>query len=804
MIASQSAFEGEVFRWAPAKVSIGGEKVDFTPELIKRFAEASNAENILLITGVERSGKSSLLRQACDWVRKNEHGITAVSPIPVLLDGRDPEQNWTTSLVETALRQLREQYPTSLARLKVEWFEKFIELGWIWLFIDHAEAVPGIDLEDWVSGGDHQEWKNILVTSTGGSDWDGSNRIYTLETRELDRDQIGIYWDRMLRNEGKSGVLDLDLYYDALKTFTGLMETGTVPLETVSVGLEWVICHADMVNDKAPTFPHSMLELFLWWARQCNEEIKKKRLADAALERVAQAVAWESVKTRYELSDFQKKDIYTSLSNESQISVKLDYLERKLRWLTAVDAEGRILKWNFQSLGLYLAGGQFQMLLQEQSDFLKEWISKWPKDESGKSAQESRDLARAIYTTLVQHPVTQTHNVVIDEKLELGIARLAGVTHDQAIRSVRRRRLNEVLDQLLNPETNDRTPILDSLREMGMDAKVAAEPLVRFALEQKQDLELRQAALEGLSALGPAASGVVEELAHAVSNPDEHLFFRLKMVEAIGNIGEKAFKIVHALVRLLNQESTQTFFKYQILETLGKIGPAAHESLSVIQRYTRSDANELKEAAEWAIQRIHGKQPPPLRKAVSEIGAGSDRKSNSLASLDSMGRWIQLARSLRDPETVDREQALKALKEGGEDARMATSEIVKISKDREADMEARQLALDALAELGARASDASSSLVKLAMDPDELIFYRIKAIETLGTIGEKAVEAAVALRSVCANSREQVFFRARIIENVAKLGNEGKRLAVSWKAEISEDDLSAGLSEAFESIGVDQ
>jgi len=277
------------------------------------------------------------------------------------------------------------------------------------------------------------------------------------------------------------------------------------------------------------------------------------------------------------------------------------------------------------------------------------------------------------------------------------------------------------------------------------------------------------------------------------------------MTEALGNIGEKAFKTVPALIQVLSQDSTQAFFKYQILEALGKIGPAAHEALGVVQRLKQSDQPELREASEWALQSIRGSSPAPLR-PVRELGVddGQGLIKSGLNTMDSVGKWLQLAKSFRDPETLDREKVFQQLSEGGEDAQAAVPELVKILRDKEADMEGRQLALDALAALKSKASEAAGSLVKLAMDPDEMIFYRIKAVETLGALGAKALDAATALRSVCINSREQIFFRSRIIQCLAGIGPEGKLLVESWRSEISPSDLESGLELAFGSKSATQ
>ncbi len=746
-------------------------------------------------------------------MKSAEAEAKGVSVIPVLLDGSDQEKekekekDWNQSFTKTVSLALQRTYPTALAQASESWIMEMVQAGRIWVGLDHWQGEFVGQSLGWDKQWGAEGWRGLWLT-VDRHHYQQKQISSTLEKSmdiallPLEVDQVGPYLEQSLRNRGFAHLLDHALFYDSLKSFIALLETGKTTMETACMALDWLVFHGQQAEESPVEFPTSQLELALWWARNSNTAVKNKRLADVALARVGSSIAWESVRKHYKLESVKKLDLYTSLASESQVSTKIDYLHRKLGWLVSSDPEERWLNWRYESLAYWLAAGRAFELNGVDSTRWEKFLQKWTTGSEGSttaSTDDQRDaFACALYETAIGWSADSAQEEHLPEPIELELARRAGVNPDKAFRALRRRRLNLLLDQLLDIETNDRLPLLKTLVELGPDAKAATTRLAKVALDLKEDLELRQAALEGLSSIGSCAGAAAEDLGRAIQNSEEHLFFRLKMTEALGNIGEKAFKTVPVLIQVLSQDSTQAFFKYQILEALGKIGPAAHEALGVVQRLKSSDQPELREAAEWALQSIRGSSPAPLR-PVRELGSddGQGLIKSGLNAMDSVGKWLQLAKSFRDPETLDREKVFQRLSEGGEDAQAAVPELVKILRDKEADMEGRQLALDALAALKSKASEAAGSLVKLAMDPDEMIFYRIKAVETLGALGAKALDAATALRSVCINSREQIFFRSRIIQCLAGIGPEGKLLVESWRSEISASDLESGLELAF-------
>lgn len=793
------------FKMAPVSVGVRAESRDWNASLIQELIENSASFTMTRLSGPALSGKSALLLEVYHWLKSAEAESKGVSVIPVLLDGLDQEKDWNPSFAKTVSLAIRRTYPTSLAHASESWIMEMVRAGRIWVGLDHwqdeiVEQALGWD-KQWGTEG----WSGLWLTLDRHHHQQLSTSLeksMDIEMLPLEVDQVGPYLEQSLRNRGFAHLLDQAFFYDSLKSFISLLETGKTTMETACMALDWLIFHGQQSEENPVEFPESQLDLALWWAGNSNTTVKNKRLTDDALERVGAAIAWESVRRHYKLEPVKKLDLYTSLASESQVSAKIDYLHRKLGWLVSSGPEDRWLTWRYESLAYWLAAGRaFQVNgvdLTRWEEFLQKWTKGTGSSTTASTVHQRDPIACALYETAIGWSVDSSQEEHLPETVELELARRAGVNADKALRALRRRRLNLLLDQLLDIETNDRLPLLKTLVELGPDSKSATTRLAKVALDLKEDLELRQAALEALSSIGAYAAAAAEDLGRAIQNSEEHLFFRLKMTEALGNIGEKAFKTVPALIQVLNQDSTQAFFKYQILEALGKIGPAAHEALGVVQRLKLSDQPELREAAAWALQSIRGSSPAPLR-PVRELGAddGQGLIKSGLNTMDSVGKWLQLAKSFRDPETLDREKVFQRLSEGGEDAQAAVPELVKILRDKEADMEGRQLALDALAALKSKASEAAGPLVKLAMDPDEMIFYRIKAVETLGALGAKALDAASALRSVCINSREQIFFRSRIIQCLAGTGPEGKLLVESWRSEISASDLESGLALAF-------
>ena len=282
---------------------------------------------------------------------------------------------------------------------------------------------------------------------------------------------------------------------------------------------------------------------------------------------------------------------------------------------------------------------------------------------------------------------------------------------------------------------------IEALGQMGTAAKAAVPHLAKI-VNGEEPINAGNA-LMTLGALGRDAKDDVPAIARALRHPNKNV--RANAISALGQIGPLAKPAVPELVKTLAKALTDNDREVRdhITRTLGTIGPEAKVAVPTLIKILEDPDEEARLDAAEALVEI-GSGTKAAAKALKEIA----RQGNGFLTVHAgLCLWRiekdgdlakDFMRCLKNPHHFVREEAVRALRDLGPQAKSAVPALIEVLQhDPNADV--RLTAGGTLGAIGPGAKAAIPSLTKALKDPDPHISRT--AAWALGRIG---AEAAVA------------------------------------------------------------
>lgn len=346
-----------------------------------------------------------------------------------------------------------------------------------------------------------------------------------------------------------------------------------------------------------------------------------------------------------------------------------------------------------------------------------------------------------------------------------------------------------------------RSEALRGLRNLGKDAEPALPALVK-ALRDKDD-SVRRGALEVLTAIGrPSAPSV---LAILDETNDEDL--RERAVEALGKIGAEAKEAFTALVRIVENRSAPMHLRAAAARAVASFGLEGIPVLIVAGRtglYAAADVFNL----DRALGLDHNNpDAAAVRQLLARLRSGATdnyvreaciRVLRSLrgGAAEAVPDLIAILQVRDSPEPL-RSAAVTALMAQGVKGRAAAGVMMDVMGDRSVSSELRAQASQALGTFGDKS--AVPALVAALQDGSEASDVRQSAARSLGQLGQSAVPAISALADLVRQKTADNSLRKEAIGALANL-REQAVAAVPALLEVITDPEDEQLRDALAAL----
>jgi HEAT repeat protein/S1-C subfamily serine protease len=327
-----------------------------------------------------------------------------------------------------------------------------------------------------------------------------------------------------------------------------------------------------------------------------------------------------------------------------------------------------------------------------------------------------------------------------------------------------------MIRNLENPDSKVRSLAIQSLGNVGPEAKLAVAPLIKL-LGTESDALTRRLVIEALEKIGTPDAGDVNLLITSLRADRPEV--RSSAATALGKLGSSARAAAPALIQAVKDSDRSV--RQNALLALGKVGTDSRETLMPVLAEALKDSDkDVRLAAGEAVAGIGVFGPadlPLLQETLKHQDAGV--RAAAAKALGQMGRQANAAipgllEAAHSPDKSVRAASIEALSNMDvkpKDIVPVLSEALTMS-----DKTLSKSVLTALARLGPQAKDAVPGIALLVSDRDTEL--RAGAVGTIAKIGPEAKAAVPAL--IDALREEDRDFRIKVFEAIGAIGPEAK------------------------------
>jgi HEAT repeat protein len=228
--------------------------------------------------------------------------------------------------------------------------------------------------------------------------------------------------------------------------------------------------------------------------------------------------------------------------------------------------------------------------------------------------EEERSASRHGIGALLQCCKAETD----PEVRRTALGALVNVVGPQHQKTDKARGVRELLNQLRREQADpeDVREAALALGNIGGPEAADAVPVLREALRNPDDLEVRQLASAALASVGKSAATALPDLISALKDPDRQV--RRNAALALGHLEEKAEDAVPALIKRLEPPDSSEDVQRYALEALAYIGSkAARDALPTLKAVLKSNrAWPLRQRAVWVMGNLTSDE---LRQVVPDL-----------------------------------------------------------------------------------------------------------------------------------------------------------------------------------------
>ena len=576
--------------------AVNGSVID-TPT-IDDFRVLFKRERVCLrICGEGGSGKTSLACQIAKWGMAKEPGrrLAEHRMLPVLIqDEADfASQDQSLSLIQVIHTQTSRLLGPS-SEISLELVKNLLKHQRILVLVDSRSRPT--DLFGSIASsesGAPARINALIITATFKEEF-SEPVTGEIEPLRIEADSISKFMGAYLREKGQRDLFDDGEFLEGCVHLALTAGDRNITPLLARLYLDHMIAAKELI--RIDPLPENIPDLMLSWINELNRSVPwDERIENETVLRLAQLIAWESVKSAYRPATVNARDIAEGLEREFALAKYLPYLRDKLHLIQVADSNEERFWIVPDTLTEYLAAmHQVELLGSNEAawrDFLAELLKKNP------SIVPIKDFILAIRDCCLTKGIgTKTPAFV---EVELG--RLAGLDLTAIERARLDMRIKRLVRQLCLPNVEDRRAAAIGLGAIGPAAKAAIPTLVARLKIAHENESVRHAAILALDGIEADTDDVILVLIEGLKDHRNRL--RPLATKSLIRIGDKA---VASLVNILTNKSEAEEFRVTAAAALGGFENNSKEAILALIEVLRDqqETEKVRTSAADALGRI--------------------------------------------------------------------------------------------------------------------------------------------------------------------------------------------------------
>ncbi len=443
-------------------------------------------------------------------------------------------------------------------------------------------------------------WKPPLLVLTTRQKHDLTlERTEIMELLPLEGASLSGFLEHYWREVGKSSLFTDQ---DGLESSRVLAQlTGGRPLTPRVARFYAEYCVVEKETNLALKRPPDLGAATAQFLRRKNSLVKGKRLGDQTVYRVAEELAWASVKPNYQVEPVRRYELPENLATEENAAAKIEYLEQRLTVLRPIGKNGHWLAFEPELLALYLAAHRLVTANGSREDAWWRFF----KDLDSRPAGQTREFLQAVADCCLPRFTATDETARLPDLVSQELTRRLGDTRGQQ-QMRHQSRVQSLLKSLLLPDPGERDALIRQLVELGPEGAAAVGPLAATLRNQREDMEVRQSALVALAALGTLAQPAVSALLELAEDKQEQSFVRLKALEIVLAIEPRLTDVSPRFAAWFADPAEPGFFRMKLAELLNGLPEWSAEATAILESIRQQDPDtEIRAQA----QRLLGTEP---------------------------------------------------------------------------------------------------------------------------------------------------------------------------------------------------